>query len=97
MAKKPTQKLKRTTLSKKFMQSLFTLFLVLSLLLIPIVYFITKAQVMNQANKELTLLVDMVKSIRNVVREDTSPSLHAARRILPARGFLHGDGQNSGG
>ena len=28
---------------------------------------------MAQANKELTLLVDMVKSVRNVVREDTRP------------------------
>ncbi|MEE9446509.1 MAG: DUF3365 domain-containing protein, partial [Arenicellales bacterium] len=83
MAKKPTQKLKRITLSKKFMQSLFTLFLVLSLLLIPIVYFITKAQVMDQANKELTLLVDMVKSIRNVVREDTRPHFMPRGEFFP--------------
>jgi len=60
-----------------------TLFLVLVLILIPIMYYLTKTQVMAQANKELTLLVDMVKSVRNVVREDTRPYFTPKGEFFP--------------
>ena len=51
--------------------------------MIPSIYFLTKAQVMSQADKELTLLVDMVKSVRNVVREDTRPHFTAKGEFFP--------------
>lgn len=38
---------------------------------------------MSQADKELTLLVDMVKSVRNVVREDTRPHFAAKGEFFP--------------
>ncbi len=74
---------KRSSISSKFNQSLLTLFLVLVLILIPIVYYLTKTQVLAQANKELTLLVDMVKSVRNVVREDTRPHFTPKGEFFP--------------
>ena len=71
------------SISSKFNQSLLTLFLVLVLILIPIMYYVTKTQVMAQANKELTLLVDMVKSVRNVVREETRPHFMPQGEFFP--------------
>jgi hypothetical protein len=46
-------------------------------------YYLTKTQVLAQANKELTLLVDMVKSVRNVVREDTRPHFTPKGEFFP--------------
>ena len=74
---------KRSSISSKFNQSLLTLFLALVLVLIPIMYYLTKTQVLAQANKELTLLVDMVKAIRNVVREDTRPHFTPKGEFFP--------------
>lgn len=74
---------KRSSISSKFNQSLLTLFLVLVLVLIPIMYYLTKTQVLAQANKELTLLVDMVKAVRNVVREDTRPHFTPKGEFYP--------------
>jgi len=38
---------------------------------------------MDQAHKELTLLVDMIKSVRNVVREDTRPHFTPKGEFFP--------------
>jgi methyl-accepting chemotaxis protein len=83
MATAQTESKRRTSLSSKFNQSLLTLFLVLVLVLIPIMYYLTKTEVLAQANKELTLLVDMVKSVRNVVREDTRPHFTPKGEFFP--------------
>jgi HAMP domain-containing protein len=74
---------KSSSISSKFNQSLLSLFLILVLVMIPIMYYLTKTQVLAQANKELTLLVDMVKSVRNVVREDTRPHFTPKGEFFP--------------
>lgn len=83
MAANDNEQNKNTSISSKFNQSLLTLFLVLVLILIPIMYYLTKTQVLAQANKELTLLVDMVKSVRNVVREETRPHFMPQGEFFP--------------
>ncbi len=83
MASKSTKTSRKSSIASKFNQSLLTLFLILSLALIPVVYYLTKVQAMNQANKELTLLGDMIKSIRNVVREDTRPHFTPKGEFYP--------------
>lgn len=83
MAKFNSTARNQSSISSKFNQSLLTLFLVLVLALIPIMYYLTKTQVLSQANKELTLLVDMVKSVRNVVREDTRPHFTPKGEFFP--------------
>ena len=83
MATEKTESTRRSSIASKFNQSLLTLFLVLVLVLIPITYYLTKNQVMAQANKELTLLVDMIKSVRNVVREDTRPHFTPKGEFFP--------------
>ncbi len=83
MAQNESTAKRQSSISSKFNQSLLTLFLVLVLALIPIMYYLTKTQVLSQANKELTLLVDMVKSVRNVVREDTRPHFTPKGEFFP--------------
>ena len=83
MAKFNSTARNQSSISSKFNQSLLTLFLVLVLALIPVMYYLTKTQVLSQANKELTLLVDMVKSVRNVVREDTRPHFTPKGEFFP--------------
>lgn len=74
---------RKTSIASKFNQSLISLFLVVSLILVPIIYFLTRAQVMSQADSELTLLVDIIKSVRNVVREDTRPHFIQKAEFFP--------------
>jgi len=62
-----------TSVSKTFNKALLIVYVVTILLSLPLTYFLTRAQVLDQANKELSLLVDMVVSARNVVREETRP------------------------
>ncbi|MEE9447457.1 MAG: DUF3365 domain-containing protein [Arenicellales bacterium] len=83
MAKKINASVRNASISTKFNQSLLLIFLVLSLILVPAIYFLTKSQVMSQANKELTLLVDMIKAVRNVVREETRPHYSAKGDFFP--------------
>lgn len=83
MASNTSAAKRKYSIASKFNQSLLTSFLILSLPLIPVVYYLTKTQVMNQADKELTLLVDMVKSVRNVVREDTRPHFTPKGEFFP--------------
>lgn len=83
MASTSTDSVRKSSIASKFNQSILTLFLIISLALIPLVYFLTKTQVMNQSHKELTLLVDMVKAVRNVVREDTRPHFTPKGEFFP--------------
>jgi len=83
MAANTTDTKRKSSIASKFNQSILTLFLVLSMVMIPVVYYLTKTQIMNQANKELTLLVDMVKSVRNVVREETRPHFTPKGEFYP--------------
>lgn len=64
---------KGSRITKKFNLLLFVLYLVLIVLSIPGTYYLTQQQIREQADRELSLLVDMVRSVRNVVREETRP------------------------
>jgi HAMP domain-containing protein len=64
---------KRSRITRKFNWLLFTLYIIIIGVSVPATYFVTKQQIFDQANRELALLVDMVRSVRNVVREDTRP------------------------
>lgn len=64
---------KGSRVAKKFNKLLFTLYLVIVALSIPATYYTTQQQIREQAHRELSLLVDMVRSVRNVVREETRP------------------------
>ena len=64
---------KRSRITRKFNLLLFFLYLLIIAVSIPTTYYVTRNQILDQANRELSLLVDMVRSVRNVVREDTRP------------------------
>jgi methyl-accepting chemotaxis protein len=63
----------RQSLSKKFNLSLVIVYLCSILVTAPAIYFVTKDQVYSQAQKDLVLLVDVVKSIQDYVATDLRP------------------------
>ena len=75
---------KGSRLTKKFNRVLFFLYLAIVLVSIPGTYFITQQQIQEQANRELSLLVDMIRSVRNVVREETRPHFLPKGEFFPA-------------
>jgi HAMP domain-containing protein len=64
---------KRSRITKKLNWLLLAMYLGIIAISIPTTYFLTKDQILEQANRELSLLVDMIRSVRNVVREETRP------------------------
>ncbi len=64
---------KRSRITMKFNWLLLSMYLVVVAISIPVTYFVTQNQILDQADRELSLLVDMVRAVRNVVREDTRP------------------------
>jgi HAMP domain-containing protein len=64
---------KRSPITKKLNWLLLAMYLGIIAISIPTTYFLTKDQILEQANRELSLLVDMIRSVRNVVREETRP------------------------
>jgi HAMP domain-containing protein len=74
---------KSSKITKKFNRLLFTLYLVIIALSIPATYYLTQQQIQEQANRELSLLVDMVRSVRNVVREVTRPHFLPKGEFFP--------------
>lgn len=77
------EKRKSSKITKKFNLVLFGLYLVIILLSIPATYFLTQQQIREEANRELSLLVDMIRSVRNVVREDTRPHFLPKGEFFP--------------
>ena len=74
MAESPTRAVKRSSsIRSRFNRALLLFYVVTVLISIPVTYFLTRQQVLSQADRELTLLVDMVRAARNVVREETRP------------------------
>jgi HAMP domain-containing protein len=53
------------------------------LITLSIVYFYTKQEMYNQANQKLTLMVDMVSSVRKYITEDVRPALLKQNVIYP--------------
>jgi methyl-accepting chemotaxis protein len=72
---KPTGPVITNSLIKRFRRSIIWLYVVTIAISIPIVYFTTQHQVYAEANKELSLLVDMVASVREYIAKDVRPGL----------------------
>ena len=63
------------SLINRFRKSIIWLYVAVVAISIPIIYFTTRYQVYAEANKELSLLVDMVASVREYVASDIRPGL----------------------
>ncbi len=74
---------KRSRITRKMNLVLFTMYLTVIAVSIPATYFVTQSQILDQANRELSLLVDMVRSVRNVVREETRPHFLPKGEFFP--------------
>jgi len=74
---------KSQSVARTFRKALFVVYLGSLLVSLPVTYFLTKNQVYAQADKELKLLVDMIRSVRNVVREDTRPYFLPKGEFMP--------------
>lgn len=84
MSKVVNKKGKRhSRITRKFSKVLFALYLVIVALSVPSTYFLTQQQIREQASSELSLLVDMVRSVRNVVREETRPHFLPKGEFFP--------------
>lgn len=68
-----TKQGKRQNLAKRFNTSLSVIYLITILITTPITFFVTKQQVYGQAEQDLVLLVDTVKSIQDYVANDLRP------------------------
>jgi len=66
------------SLLKRFRIVIIGLYAASLIISIPVIYFITKGQVYSAANQELSLLVDMVKSVREYIAEDVRADLMKA-------------------
>jgi protein-histidine pros-kinase len=68
-------KQKRTRLARRFNLALAGVYVLTIAATVPAVYWYTGEQVRQQANKELSLLVDVTKSIQNFVIKDVRPHM----------------------
>jgi HAMP domain-containing protein len=73
VAVQSTKQSNRRSLAKRFNLSLIVMYLFTILITTPVTYFITKQQVYSQAEQDLVLLVDVVKSIQRFVATDLRP------------------------
>ncbi len=71
------------SVSGTFHGALLLIYLVSVLAVVPLIYFLTKAELYSQANKELKLLVDVVSSVRAIVHEKTRPYFLAKGEFFP--------------
>jgi hypothetical protein len=68
------------SLVTKFNLSLLAVYLCSVLIAAPAVYFVTEKEVYDRAQEELTLMVDVVKSIQDYVATDLRP--HFLKKIF---------------
>ncbi|MBK8182650.1 MAG: DUF3365 domain-containing protein [Candidatus Competibacteraceae bacterium] len=73
------KKIITNSLSNRFRRSIIWLYIATVIVSIPTVYFLTKYQVYSEANKELSLLVDMVASVREYIAQDVRKDLLDAK------------------
>lgn len=73
MEAQSTRQASRQGLAKKFNLSLVIMYICTVLVTAPTTYFVTKKQVYDQAEADLILLVDVVKSIQDFVATDLRP------------------------
>jgi HAMP domain-containing protein len=79
----PQKTAQTKSISSTFQRALFLIYLVSTLVAVPIVYLLTKEEIYSQANKELKLLVDVVNSARAIVRERTRPHFLPKKEFFP--------------
>lgn len=77
--------MKRGSVTRKFNVILFVFYLVSILIAAPVVYWVTERQVYEQADRELAMLVDMVRSIQGYVAKNLRP-------FLMEKGLFHSPG-----
>ena len=85
---KPKTQKSQASLLSRFRKALIWLYIASIFVSVPLVYFTTQQQVFSSAHKELSLLVDMVKSVREYVAKDLRPDLLEA-------GLYHSPGVSS--
>jgi HAMP domain-containing protein len=71
------------TVSTAFHKALLLIYLVSIIVAVPTIYLITKEELYQQADKELQLMVDVVRSIRAVVRKTTRPYFFPKNIFFP--------------
>jgi HAMP domain-containing protein len=71
------------SLSRTFNRALIVVYVVSILISLPITYLLTKREVYHAADLDLKLLVDMVGSVRGVVKEETRPYFLPKGEFLP--------------
>lgn len=76
---------KRGSVTRRFNVILFLFYLVSILVAAPVVYWVTERQVYEQADRELAVLVDMVRSIQGYVAKNLRP-------FLIEKGLFHSPG-----
>ncbi|MCB1769548.1 MAG: DUF3365 domain-containing protein [Candidatus Competibacteraceae bacterium] len=67
------------SLIKRFRKSIVWLYIITIMISIPIIYLVTQYQVHAESNKELTLMLDMVTSMREYISKDVRPDLMEAK------------------
>ncbi len=72
----------RSVLSRFHRVLAFT-YLVSVLAVIPVIYLMTKSELYSQANKELKLMVDVVRSARAIVQKETRPHFLPKGEFFP--------------
>ncbi len=71
------------SVARTFHRALLLVYLASVLAVVPIIYFLTRDEIYDQADKELKLLVDVVSSARAIVRDKTRPYFLARNEYLP--------------
>lgn len=72
-----------SSILSRFKRVMIIIYVICIVVSLPTTYFVTKNQVYATANNELGLLVDMVKAVRDVVREDTRPHFMKTGDLFP--------------
>ncbi len=71
------------SVARTFHGALLVIYLFSVLAVVPIIYFLTRAELYAQADKELKVLVDVVSLARAIVRDKTRPYSLAKNEFLP--------------
>jgi HAMP domain-containing protein len=74
----------KKSLKQQFNNALILIYLASLLVSLPLVYYFSSESVYNNANKELSLLVDMIYSMRKTISKDVRPELLKQNILSPA-------------
>ncbi len=87
-ATQPSTQKQQASLLSRFRKTIIWLYIASIVVSVPFVYLVTQKQIYTVAHNELSLLVDMVKSVREYVAKDLRPDLLEA-------GLYHSPGVSS--